>query len=91
MIVYYGSKIWDYEIFFNFNFSKIIDGSVYQYDENDTLLKIDPLIDMDDDDHHQCYELQITDSFQQSIAQITTLQGKIFHRFPKNTLPSTPP
>ena len=79
---------------FNSNFSKIIDGSVYQYDENKKLLTIDPLIDIDDDD--QFYELQITDTAQtetlhQSIPQMTTFSDKIIHQFPKNTSPSTPP
>ena len=76
---------------FNSNFSKIIDGSIHQYDDNYKLLTIDPLMDMDDDDYHQCYELQITDSFKQSIAQMTTFQGEILHQFPQNTSPSTPP
>jgi len=91
--VYYGSKIWDYEMIFNSDFSKIIDGSVREYDEDHSLLKMDPFIDMDDD---QCYELHITERVRtrllhQSLPQMAKFPSKNFHQFPKNTLPSTPP
>ena len=81
---------------FNSDFTKIIDGSIHQYDQNNELLKIVPLIDMDDDDDDQCYELQVihtvkTNTFQQSIVNMTGCSGEKLHQFLKNTSPSTPP
>ena len=51
--VYYGAKQWEYEIKFNADFSKIVDGLVRQYNEKNEVVKIEPLLDS-----NQFYELQ---------------------------------
>ena len=51
--VYYGAKQWEYEIKFNNDFSKIVDGLVRHYNEENEVVKIEPLLDSD-----QFYELQ---------------------------------
>ena len=50
--IYFGSKIWEYEIEFDADFEKIIGGSIYHYDENGDYFDCYPLCDPDLPNQH---------------------------------------
>jgi len=75
--VYFGAKRWEYEIKFNSDFSKIIDGVVRQYNENNQVVKIEPLLDS-----NQFYELQIENPAISRKSVISNKKSAVKHENP---------
>ena len=75
--VYYGAKRWEYEIKFNSDFSKIVDGVVRQYNEKNQVVKIELLLDS-----NQFYELQIENPAISRKSVISNKKSAVKHENP---------